>query len=114
QIFGRELAGQLAAIPEKDEGEERIRGFLGTPGTAKGRPHFVFVNGPLIRDRAVLATFYRAVREEWKSEDFPALFLFLDVPPEDVDVNVHPQKAEVRFRDPGLIDRIYAALRRRL
>jgi DNA mismatch repair protein MutL len=50
--------------------------------------------------------FYRAVREVWKRDDFPALFLFLDVPPEEVDVNVHPQKAEVRFRDPRLLDRV--------
>ncbi len=114
QIFGKELAGQLAAIPTEERGEERIHGFLGTPDTARGRRQFVFVNGRLIRDRAVLAVFYRAVREEWRSEDFPALFLFLDVPPEEVDVNVHPQKAEVRFRDPALLDRIQYALRRGL
>lgn len=115
QIFGNELAGQLAVIPEAlGESEERIHGLLGTPATARGRRQLVFVNGRLIRDRAVLATFYRAVREEWRSEDFPALFLFLDIPPEDVDVNVHPQKAEVRFRDPGLLDRIHDALRRGL
>jgi DNA mismatch repair protein MutL len=114
QIFGKELAGQLAVIPgvpPEERGDERIHGFLGTPATARGRRHFVFVNGRLIRDRAVLAVFYRAVREEWRSEDFPALFLFLDVPPEEVDVNVHPQKAEVRFRDPALLDRIQYALR---
>ncbi|HEV2854357.1 MAG TPA: DNA mismatch repair endonuclease MutL [Thermoanaerobaculia bacterium] len=115
QIFGPELARQLAEIPEVGQGEEEsIWGFVGTPKTARGRRQFVYVNRRLIRDRAVLATFYRAVREEWRSEDFPALFLFLDVPPEDVDVNVHPQKAEVRFRDPGLLDRIYDALRRTL
>jgi DNA mismatch repair protein MutL len=111
QIFGKELAGQLAVIPVEERGDERIHGFLGTPDTARGRRHFVFVNGRLIRDRAVLAVFYRAVREEWRSEDFPALFLFLDIPPEEVDVNVHPQKAEVRFRDPALLDRIQYALR---
>jgi DNA mismatch repair protein MutL len=114
QIFGNELARQLAAIPTEERGEERIHGFLGTPATARGRRQFVFVNGRLIRDRAVLATFYRAVREEWRSEDFPALFLFLDIPPEEVDVNVHPQKAEVRFRDPALLDRVHDALRRGL
>lgn len=114
QIFGTELSRQLAAIPMEERGEERIHGFLGTPDTARGRRQFIFVNGRLIRDRAVLAVFYRAVREEWRSEDFPALFLFLDIPPEEVDVNVHPQKAEVRFRDPALLDRIQDALRRGL
>lgn len=114
QIFGTQLAKLLAPIPENLEGEERIHGFLGRPQTARGRRHFIFVNGRLIRDRAVLASFYRAVREEWKTEDFPALFLFLEVPPEDVDVNVHPQKAEVRFRDPSLLDRIHDSLRRGL
>jgi DNA mismatch repair protein MutL len=93
---------------------ERIGGLLGRPETARGRRQFVFVNRRLLRDRAVLATFYRAVREEWKSDDHPALFLFLDLPPEEVDVNVHPQKAEVRFRDPRLLDRVAAALRRAL
>ena len=119
QIFGDEMAKQLAEIPEPelvDPGRdgERITGFIGTPETARGRRQFVFVNRRLLRDRSVLAAFYRAVREEWRSEDFPALFLFLDVPPEDVDVNVHPQKAEVRFRDPSLIDRVYDAVRRGL
>ena len=116
QIFGSTFAGQLAEIPVVDGGGRRrpIRGFVGTPETARSRRQFVYVNRRLIRDRAVLAAFYRAVRDEWKMDDFPALFLFLDVPPEEVDVNVHPQKAEVRFRDPGLLDRIYDALRRTL
>jgi DNA mismatch repair protein MutL len=90
---------------------ERIGGLVGSPETARGRRQFVFVNRRLLRDRAVLATFYRAVREEWRSDDVPALFLFLDLPPEELDVNVHPQKAEVRFRDPRLLDRVAAALR---
>jgi DNA mismatch repair protein MutL len=115
QIFGLELARELAEIPEAPgEDGEAIQGFVGAPTTARGRRHFIYVNRRLIRDRAVLAKFYRAVRDEWKSEDFPALFLFLAVPPEDVDVNVHPQKAEVRFRDPALLDRVYDALRRAL
>ncbi|HEY9421585.1 MAG TPA: DNA mismatch repair endonuclease MutL [Thermoanaerobaculia bacterium] len=114
QIFGSGFAAQLAEIPESGGGEEAIHGFVGNPETARGRRSFIYVNRRLIRDRAVLAAFYRAVRDDWRSEDFPALFLFLDIPPEDVDVNVHPQKAEVRFRDPSLLDRIYDALRRGL
>lgn len=106
---GQERLGGL--VPAE---RERIGGLVGSPETARGRRQFVFVNRRLLRDRAVLATFYRAVREEWRSDDFPALFLFLDLPPEELDVNVHPQKAEVRFRDPRLLDRIAAALRQAL
>jgi DNA mismatch repair protein MutL len=106
---GQEHLGGLAPAEQ-----ERIGGLVGSPETARGRRQFVFVNRRLLRDRAVLATFYRAVREEWRSDDFPALFLFLDLPPEELDVNVHPQKAEVRFRDPRLLDRVAAALRQAL
>ncbi|MEP7012502.1 MAG: DNA mismatch repair endonuclease MutL [Acidobacteriota bacterium] len=124
QIFGEPFARQLAEIPavplmdtvdgRDDRDGEVISGLIGTPATARGRRHFIFVNRRLLRDRAILATFYRAVREEWRHEDFPALFLFLDVPPGEVDVNVHPQKAEVRFRDPGFLGRVERALRRGL
>jgi DNA mismatch repair protein MutL len=118
QVFGEPFASGLAEIPDPEGQEarpgERIRGLVGGPDTARSRRHFIFVNRRLVRDRGVHATFYRAVREEWRSEDFPALFLFLDLPPEEVDVNVHPQKAEVRFRDPGLLDRVGRALRRGL
>jgi DNA mismatch repair protein MutL len=87
-------------------------GFVGSPATARGaRRSFVFVNRRLVRDRAVLATFYRAVRDEWRSDEFPSLFLFIELSPFDVDVNVHPQKAEVRFRDPRLMDRLGETLR---
>lgn len=116
QIFGPELARELAAIDGARDGagdpaELAVRGFVGSPKTSRGRRSFVFVNRRLVRDRALQAAFYRAVREEWRSEEFPSLFLFLDLPPERVDVNVHPQKAEVRFRDAGIVDRIATVLR---
>ncbi len=113
QLFGAGLDGELEEISAAAESglATSVVGFLGTRKTARGRRAFVFVNRRLVRDRAVLATFYRAVREEWRSDDFPSLFLFLDLPPEAVDVNVHPQKAEVRFRDSGLLDELSARLR---
>ena len=120
QVFGSEEAGSLVPLAPEAEGEgtgrpgERIHGFVGIPDSGKARRSFVFVNRRLLRDRAVLATFYRAVREEWKTDRFPSLFLFLDLPPEDVDVNVHPQKAEVRFRDRRFLDQLYGRLRRAL
>jgi DNA mismatch repair protein MutL len=112
QIFGAALAADLLAV--EGAALSGIGGFVGKPSTARGRRQFVFVNRRLVRDRALLASFYRAVRDAWRGDDFPALFLFLDLPPADVDVNVHPQKAEVRFRDPAIGDRVYAALRRAL
>jgi DNA mismatch repair protein MutL len=112
RIFGDELARELVALPRRtrDDGES-LWGLIGTPETTRGRRLFVFVNRRLLKDRAILATFYRAVREVWKRDDSPALFLFLDVPPEEVDVNVHPQKAEVRFRDHRILDRVAEVLR---
>jgi DNA mismatch repair protein MutL len=112
RLFGADLARHLVDLGVA--GEAEVGGLIGDRSTARGRRQFVFVNRRLIRDRAVMATFYRAVRDEWASEDFPALFLFLSLPAAEVDVNVHPQKSEVRFRDPQLLDRLYAALRRGL
>ncbi len=119
QIFGHDFAARLVEIPP-EAGESgpsaalSLAGFVGTAETSRSHRQFTFVNRRLLRDRAILATFYRAVREGWKSDDFPALFLFLDLPPEAVDVNVHPQKAEVRFRDGGFLDRLGRAFTRGL
>jgi len=111
QVFGRQLADLLVEIPlEFITEEEAISGFVGQRGSHRGRRLFIYVNRRLVRDRQVLARFYRAVREEWHAEDYPSLFLFLDPAPGDVDVNVHPQKTEVRFRDPTFLDRIDNAL----
>ncbi|HUO86801.1 MAG TPA: DNA mismatch repair endonuclease MutL [Thermoanaerobaculia bacterium] len=115
QIFGDAFAAELVPLPAHGpSGSERVWGLVGKPSTARGRRQFVFVDRRLLRDRAVLATFYRAVRDTWRSDDFPALFLFVDLPPGEVDVNVHPQKAEVRFRDPRLVDRLGERLRQGL
>ena len=113
-LYGSRLLSQLAPIEPGDERRAVVWGFVGGTATARSRRRFTFINRRLIRDRAVMATFYRAVRDEWRSEDFPALFLFLDVPSRELDVNVHPQKTEVRFRDPSVFDTLYTSLRRAL
>lgn len=114
QLFDSELAEHLVPFGDPPEGGDSIWGMVGDKETTRGRKSFVFVNGRLLRDRSLLALFYRAVRDEWGSGDFPSLFLFLQMPPDSVDVNVHPQKHEVRFRDPDVNARIYRALRRGL
>ena len=112
QVFGAAMARNLVEIPlEYITETEAVAGFVGNRKTTRGRRLFVFINRRLVRDRVVLASFYKAVREEWKSEDYPALFLFLDLEPQEVDVNVHPQKAEVRFRNLGFIEHVSEALR---
>ncbi len=112
QVFGATLGRNLVEIPlDFITEQEAITGFVGNNQTTRGRRLFVFVNRRLVRDRAVLACFYRAVRDEWKSDDYPALFLFLDLEPQEIDVNVHPQKSEVRFRNPAFVDRVSMALR---
>ncbi len=110
QLFGTDLVHHLTPLPEARR-KQGIDGFVGDPETARGRRQFVFVNGRLVRDRAVLGIYYKAVRDLMKGAAAPALFLFLDVPPESVDVNVHPQKSEVRFRDAAVLGRVGSALR---
>ena len=116
EVFGEAFEKLLVKVDADGSplasSERFAYGFVGSPATSRGaRRSFVFVNRRLVRDRAVLATFYRAVRDEWRSDEFPALFLFIELLPFDVDVNVHPQKAEVRFRDPRLMDRLGETLR---
>ncbi len=111
QLFGAELAERLEGFTGGGPGGESIWGLMGDPTTTRGRRYFVFVNRRLLRDRSILASFYRAIRDEWRSDDFPALFLFLDLPAEEVDVNVHPQKSEIRFRDSRFLQRLFLTLR---
>ena len=83
----------------------RIRGYVSPPGLSfRDRNHlYLFVNGRSVRDRLLLAALSEAWQGFFAKGAYPAAVLFLELPAEAVDVNVHPTKAEVRFREPQRI-----------
>jgi DNA mismatch repair protein MutL len=103
RILGGEFAANALPIEAERDGL-RLAGFAGLPTYARGAAvaqHF-FVNGRPVRDR-LLAGALRGAYADFLSRDrHPVAVLFLDCAPERVDVNVHPAKAEVRFREPGV------------
>lgn len=128
QIFGKDTLAQLlpvaaetalerVGLPEpppwkKDPGEPsripgnlRLSGFYSKPEMQKLNRNsiYIFVNQRLIRDRLLLHAISEAYRNVIPPTSFPVVLLFLEMPPEEVDVNVHPAKTEVRFRQQSLM-----------
>jgi len=99
-LLGRELAEAAFAV-EAAAGGMRLRGLAGTPQAAQPRSdsQYFFVNGRYVRDRVLAHAAREAYAELLHGECQPAYLLFLDLDPRAVDVNVHPAKIEVRFRD---------------
>ena len=128
QIFGKDTLAQLlpvaaeiplarAGLPEpppwkkdpdepvRDPGTLRMTGFYSKPELQKLNRNsiYIFVNKRLIRDRLLLHAITEAYRNVIPPTSFPVVLLFLEMPPEEVDVNVHPAKTEVRFRQQTLV-----------
>ena len=103
-IMGRPFADNAMTIDAIREGI-RLSGHAGVPTLNRGNAamQFLFVNGRPVRDRLLLGAVRGAYREFLASDRHPLLALFLEVPPTEVDVNVHPAKTEVRFRDAGVV-----------
>lgn len=83
----------------------RLQGWLGLPTASRGQPdlQYVYLNGRMIRDRLVMQALRRAYSDVLFKDRYPAYLLHLQMDPARVDVNVHPTKHEVRFRDSRLI-----------
>ncbi|MGA7830334.1 MAG: DNA mismatch repair endonuclease MutL, partial [Terracidiphilus sp.] len=131
QIFGKDTLAQLLPVaaeaplahggqpepppwkrdlnePEqlaRDPGVLRLSGFYSKPELQKLNRNsiYIFVNKRLIRDRLLLHAITEAYRNVIPPTSFPVVLLFLEMPPEEVDVNVHPAKTEVRFRQQSLV-----------
>ncbi|HZY62923.1 MAG TPA: DNA mismatch repair endonuclease MutL [Edaphobacter sp.] len=128
QIFGRETSSLMlpitaemdfarAGLPEPppwkrevdyvppDPGYLRITGFISKPELQKLNRNsvYVFVNHRLVRDKLVLHALTEAYRNIIPPTSFPVVLLFLEMPPQEVDVNVHPAKTEVRFRQSAFV-----------
>jgi DNA mismatch repair protein MutL len=107
-LLGERMGSLVAFV--NGEAPWRLRGFISPPDLSfRDRSHlYLFVNGRAVRDRLLLAALSEAWSGTFAKGSYPAALLFLEVPPEAVDVNVHPTKAEVRFREP---QRIFAWVR---
>ena len=117
QLFGRQVLAEMIEIPgssapiraaitesESDaagrKAEITVRGFISRPEVQRANRNgiYVFVNRRLVRDRLLLHAIHEAYRNILPADLFPVALLFLDLSCEEVDVNVHPAKIEVRFR----------------
>ena len=113
-VLGADYADNSIGIDAEREGV-RLTGLAGLPTFHRGsaRWQFLFVNGRPVRDRQLISAIRAGYQDVMARDRFPFVCLFVSLSPREVDVNVHPAKAEVRFRDPGLVrGLVVSALRR--
>jgi len=110
QLFGLENAKMMLEVTFKEQ-EASINGFTSPTGLTRPNRRDItfFINGRWIQDVALGSALIRAYHSYLMVGRFPVAMLFLQIPPEDVDVNVHPTKAEVRLKKP---DRVFSILQR--
>lgn len=101
--------------PPRSPGTITLQGFVSRPGIDKGGSSYIFVNRRPVRERVLLSAIREAYRNLLPARVSPTVLLFLELPATEVDVNVHPQKIEVRFRQQGFVhDFVQQAIRQAL
>jgi len=116
QVMGRAFADD-APVVDAERAGVRLFGLIGLPEAGRNSARFqhLFVNRRPVQDRLLRGSLRAAYGDLLPRDRQPMAALFLDVPPEEVDVNVHPTKAEVRFRAPGVVRGLMiGAIRQRL
>ena len=103
-ILGTEFGDNALAVDQTREGV-RVYGFASLPTYSRGSSlhQYLFVNGRPVRDKLLGGAVRGAYQDFLARDRHPVVALFVDLPTDEVDVNVHPAKAEVRFRDAGLV-----------
>jgi len=103
-FFGKDITNDLLYI-ESNHRDFKIKGYIGSPNLDKSsaKSQYLFINGRWFRDRTISHAIQEGFRGHMMTGRFPIAFLYFDSDLEKVDVNIHPTKAEVRFRDPGAI-----------
>jgi DNA mismatch repair protein MutL len=98
QIFGGEFIGDLIEVLA-ESGEMRARGFVSSPSATRTNrdSQYFFINGRYVRDKIIGKALSEAYRAMIPAGVYPSAMLFVELPPHEVDVNVHPAKTEVRF-----------------
>ncbi len=115
-FFGAEVRDRLYPL-DVDQGTATLRGYIADPAVERGnaKMQYLFVNGRWIRDRSLGHALQEAYRGLLMTGRHAVAFLFLELPPDEVDVNVHPTKSEVRFRNGhALYSLVHGAVRQRL
>ncbi|MBN4666396.1 DNA mismatch repair endonuclease MutL [Pandoraea nosoerga] len=116
RVLGSDFADAHLALDE-GAGDLRLSGFVGLPTASRGRAdqQFFFVNGRFVRDKLLTHAVRAAYEDVLHGDRYPAYVLYFELPPQLVDVNVHPSKIEVRFRDARSVHQfVFHAVQRAL
>jgi DNA mismatch repair protein MutL len=114
QLFGASFLENLLEVGGRDSAVARVRGFVSAPHERRTTrdAQFLFVNGRYVRDRVLTRALSEGYRSVLPHGAYPAALLFVETPPAEVDVNVHPAKTEVRFRRAAAVgDAVREAVR---